>query len=78
MLTILGFGMVATFMFLIMTKRLSPLVALILIPVLFALVAGFGGEGIGTMMLEGIRTLAPTGVMLMFAILYFGIMIDAG
>jgi hypothetical protein len=30
------------------------------------------------MMLEGIRTLAPTGVMLMFAILYFGIMIDAG
>jgi Citrate transporter len=66
MLTILGFGMVATFMVLIMTKRLSPVVALIAIPVLFAL------------MLDGIRTLAPTGVMLMFAILYFGIMIDAG
>ncbi len=30
------------------------------------------------MMLDGIRNLAPTGVMLMFAILYFGIMIDAG
>ena len=78
MLTILGFGMVITFMFLIMTKRLSPMVALIVIPILFAVVGGFGGKGIGDMMLEGIKTLAPTGVMLMFAILYFGIMIDAG
>jgi citrate-Mg2+:H+ or citrate-Ca2+:H+ symporter, CitMHS family len=78
MLTFLGFAMVVTFMFLIMTKRLSPVVALIAVPVLFALVGGFGGAGIGAMMLEGIRALAPTGVMLMFAILYFGIMIDAG
>lgn len=78
MLTFLGFGMVVTFMFLIMTRRLAPMVALIVIPILFAIVGGFGGAGIGEMMLEGIRTLAPTGVMLMFAILYFGIMIDAG
>lgn len=77
-LTLLGFGMVVTFMYLIMTRRLSPLVALIAIPILFALVGGFGGHGIGEMMLDGIRTLAPTGVMLMFAILYFGVMIDAG
>jgi citrate-Mg2+:H+ or citrate-Ca2+:H+ symporter, CitMHS family len=78
LLTFLGFAMVVTFMFLIMTKRLSPVVALIAVPVIFALVGGFGGAGIGGMMLEGIRALAPTGVMLMFAILYFGIMIDAG
>ncbi len=78
MLTLLGFGMVITFMALIMTKRLSPLVALIAIPLLFALIGGFGGEDLGKMMLEGIKTLAPTGVMLLFAILYFGIMIDAG
>ena len=32
----------------------------------------------GPMMLEGIQKLAPTGIMLMFAILYFGIMIDSG
>src|SRR5690606_4711769 len=62
----------------IMTKRLSPLVALIAIPLLFALIGGFAGEELGKMMLEGIKTLAPTGVMLLFAILYFGIMIDAG
>ena len=77
-LTLLGFGMVITFMALIMTKRLSPMVALILIPVLFALVGGFGGPKLGEMMIDGVKTLAPTGVMLMFAILYFGVMIDAG
>jgi CitMHS family citrate-Mg2+:H+ or citrate-Ca2+:H+ symporter len=74
----LGFGMVTTFMTLIMMRRLSPLVALITIPVVFALVAGFAGAELGAMMLNGLRTLAPTGVMLMFAILYFGLMIDAG
>ena len=41
MLSILGFGMVITFMYLIMSKRLSPLVALITIPIIFALIGGF-------------------------------------
>ena len=36
-----------------------------------------GGMGLGPMMLDGVKKLAPTGVMLMFAILYFGLMIDA-
>lgn len=77
MLAILGFLMVCTFMFLIMTKRLTPLIALMVIPVLFAIIGGFT-SGIGEMALNGVKELAPTGVMLMFAILYFGIMIDAG
>jgi CitMHS family citrate-Mg2+:H+ or citrate-Ca2+:H+ symporter len=70
--------MVVVFMILIMTKRASPMVALIAVPIVFALVAGFGGEKLGEMMLSGIQTLAPTGVMLLFAILYFAVMIDAG
>ncbi|HHW4681517.1 MAG TPA: CitMHS family transporter [Xylella taiwanensis] len=77
MLTVLGFGMVITFMYLIMSKRLSPLVSLIIVPIVFALAGGFGTH-ISDMMLEGIKKIAPTGVMLMFAILYFGVMIDAG
>jgi len=76
-LSIFGFAMVATFMALIMTRRLSPLVALIVVPIAFGLLAGFGG-GLGPMMLDGISKIAPTGVMLMFAILYFGVMIDSG
>jgi len=77
LLTLLGFGMVLTFMTLIMTKRLSPLVALISVPIVFALIGGFAPT-MGAMMLDGIRKIAPTGVMLMFAILYFGVMIHAG
>ena len=77
MITVLAFALVATFMTLIMTKRLSPLVALILIPTLFGLIAG-QAAGLGDMMLEGVKSLAPTGIMLVFAILYFGLMIDAG
>ena len=77
MLTILAYTMIVVFMALIMTKRLSAMVALILVPIVFGLIGGFG-MGLGPMMLDGIKKLAPTGVMLMFAILYFGIMIDAG
>ncbi|MGO4303754.1 CitMHS family transporter [Cupriavidus sp. RAF12] len=77
MLTLLAYSMVVVFMALIMTKRLSAVVALILVPIVFGLLGGFGMQ-LGPMMLDGIKKLAPTGVMLMFAILYFGLMIDAG
>ncbi len=58
-LALLGFLMVATFMTLIMTKRMTPLVALIVVPTAFALIAGFA-SGIGDMMIDGIKNLAPT------------------
>ncbi|HEY9281337.1 MAG TPA: CitMHS family transporter [Eoetvoesiella sp.] len=77
MLAILGFSMVICFMYLIMTKRLSALIALIIVPIVFAVLGGHY-TGLGSMMLDGVKTLAPTGVMLTFSILYFGIMIDAG
>ena len=77
LLTFLAYGMIVTFMALIMTKRMSVLTALTLVPIAFGLAGGFGPK-LGPMMLDGIKALAPTGVMLTFAILYFGIMIDAG
>ncbi len=77
MLSWLGFLMVAVFMYAIMSKRLSALVALIVVPVVFALIGGFTDQ-LGDMMLAGIKQIAPTGIMLLFAILYFGIMMDAG
>ena len=77
MLTLLAFAMIAVFMALIMTKRMSVLTALILVPIAFALIGGFGRD-LGPMMLDGVRSLAPTAVMLLFAILFFSIMIDVG
>jgi len=76
-LAILGFLMVLTFTVLIMTRLLSAMTALILIPTLFALIGGFA-SGMGGMMLAGVSKLAPTGLMLMFAILYFSILNDTG
>ena len=77
MLTLLAFAMIVVFMALIMTKRMSVLTALILVPIAFALIGGFARE-IGPMMLDGVRALAPTAVMLLFAILFFSVMIDVG
>lgn len=76
-LTLLAYALIVVFMALIMTKRLSVLTALILVPIVFALLGGFGPK-VGPMMLDGVRAIAPTGVMLMFAILYFSLMIDVG
>lgn len=77
MLSFLGYGMIVVFMILIMTKKLSALTALTIIPILFALIAGFGGE-MGEMMIEGLKKVAPTAIMVIFAILYFCTMFDTG
>ncbi|WKX69555.1 CitMHS family transporter [Streptomyces sp. XD-27] len=77
MLTILGFGMIATFLVLIMLKKMSPLAALVLIPALFCVLVGKGAH-LGDYALDGLGSLAPTAAMLMFAIIYFGVMIDVG
>ncbi|MGW0868601.1 CitMHS family transporter [Streptomyces sp. NPDC002611] len=77
MLTILGFAMIATFLVLIMMKKMSPIAALVLIPALFCVFVGKGAH-LGDYVLDGVTDLAPTAAMLMFAIVYFGVMIDVG
>lgn len=89
MLTVLGLGMILCFMYLIMSRKMTALAALTLIPIVFALITyglsfyidsigHFELKELGEMMLDGVKKLAPTGVMLLFAILYFAIMIDTG
>lgn len=77
MITILAYSMIAVFMTTIMTRFLTALIALILVPAVFAAAAGFL-PGLPDMMIDGIKSIAPTGVLLLFAILYFGLMIDVG
>ena len=78
MLAFLGFATIAVFLILIMTRRLSVITALVLVPVLFGLIAGFSFYELGEMSLTGIKQVAPTGILLMFAVLYFATMLDAG
>lgn len=97
-LTILSWLMIIVFMFMIMTKRLSPFTSLIIVPLVFVLIGScmglyatpeveelMGGKGIldqflvvGEWIKMGVTKTAPTGVMLLFAILYFAIMLNAG
>lgn len=96
-LAILGFVTVIAMLVLIMTKKASPLVALIAVPVITGIIAcafvvtdpenapgvvdfvanfkSLGGMITGS---KGIGSVAATGVMFIFSILFFGILTDAG
>jgi CitMHS family citrate-Mg2+:H+ or citrate-Ca2+:H+ symporter len=77
MLPLLGFLTILVLLAVILGKKMSPLVALIAIPTIAALLAGFG-LGTGKFMLDGIKSIAPIAGMFVFAILFFGILKDAG
>lgn len=61
----------------ILTKRLSPLAALIAVPIIGALVGGFG-VGTGKFIVQGLQNIAPVVAMFIFAIIFFGVLTDAG
>ena len=100
-LAILGFVTVILMLVLIMTKKASPLVALIAVPVITGIISCFfiaavpAGAPEGTAAVvdfvanfkslggmitgsKGIGSVAATGVMFIFSILFFGILTDAG
>ena len=77
MLAILGALTILVLLALIMLDLASPIVALIAVPVIASLVAGFGLTT-AKFMLAGIGAIAPVAGLFVFAILYFGIMTDAG
>jgi len=76
-LALLGFVTIGVFLTLILFTRTSVLAALVLVPVAAALIGGFAG-GLAEMTGEGLRTVAPVAALMMFAVLYFGLMIDVG
>jgi CitMHS family citrate-Mg2+:H+ or citrate-Ca2+:H+ symporter len=76
-LAILGFATIAAFMTAVMTHRLSAYTALVLLPLVAGLVAGQGPK-LGAFALDGVIKVAPTASLLLFAVLFFSIMIDAG
>jgi citrate-Mg2+:H+ or citrate-Ca2+:H+ symporter, CitMHS family len=77
MLAALGFATVSTLLVGILSKRVSPLVALICFPIVASLCAGFGLET-ARFALAGIQGISSVIGMFVFAILFFGIMTDAG
>lgn len=76
-LALAGLLTVVIMLALIMTKRLSAMVALIAVPLVAALAMGFGLEA-GKFIVSGITSIAPIAVMFIFAIIFFGVVSDAG
>ncbi len=77
MLAWLGLFTIVILLAAILSKRMSPLVALIAIPIAAALVGGFAWKT-SAFIVTGVRGIAPIAGMFVFAILYFGVMNDAG
>ena len=77
MLAIVGFLAIIILLAAILSEKMTPMTALVVVPVAAALVAGFGLKTAG-FMVHGIQNVATVAGMFIFAILYFGIMTDAG
>lgn len=77
MLALIGALAIAALFVLILSQRLSPLVALIAVPIVAALAAGFGLSTAGYAV-KGVQNIGPVAGMFIFAILFFGILTDAG
>ncbi|MED4017871.1 CitMHS family transporter [Sutcliffiella cohnii] len=78
MLSIIGFATILTIVILLLKGRISPIIGLVLVPIIGALIAGFGIAEIGGFFSEGIDKVINVVIMFIFAILFFGIMQDAG
>jgi CitMHS family citrate-Mg2+:H+ or citrate-Ca2+:H+ symporter len=77
MLALLGVITIGVLLLVIMTKWMSPLIALILIPLAASLIGGFGWDT-SKFIVGGLQSLAPVVGMFVFAILFFGVVTDAG
>ena len=77
MLALLGVATIVVLLAAILSRRMSALVALIVVPVAASLIGGFGLQT-SHFVIGGVKALAPVVGMFVFAILYFGTITDAG
>lgn len=77
MLTAFGVATIAILLILVLFRVTSVLIALVVVPVVMGLIAGFGRD-VGAFALTGVLSVSGTATMLGFAVLYFGVMNDAG
>ncbi|WP_110598347.1 CitMHS family transporter [Salinicola lusitanus] len=78
MLTIIGLGIIIAIVALLLTERVTPIIALSMVPLIGALIAGFGPADIAGFFESGLQDVANVAVMFIFAILFFGVLQDVG
>ncbi len=77
MLALWGLITIVGMILAIASRRVSPLVALLLFPVATAIASGFGLHT-GAFAIAGLRAIAPVVAMFLFAILFFGVLTEIG
>ena len=78
MLAWAGFLTIGVILALLLSNRVAAVMALAGVPIVFALIAGFGPAEIGEFVADGLGGVVGVTVMFIFAITYFGVMRDAG
>lgn len=78
MLALTGVVVICCVLLGIMSKKTSPLVALISFPFIGAMVLGFSPSEASAFIIQGLKDIIPVTGMIIFAILYFGVVSDAG
>ena len=78
MLSLVGLLVIGIVVILLLTGKTSPLVGMVAIPIIGAFILGYNLNELNGFFKEGLDTVIPVAVMFIFAILFFGVMSDAG
>lgn len=78
MLSIIGLLTIVVIVGLLISNKVTPIAALVLVPIVAAFAAGFNFGEIGEFFNSGISDVMSVVVMFIFAILFFGVMQDVG
>jgi len=78
MLALIGFALMIVLMFVLIKEKMAPPLAFILLPIIAAVLAGFGVADISEFIKTGMKTMMNTAILFIFSISYFTLMSDAG
>ncbi|KIP98529.1 MULTISPECIES: citrate:proton symporter [Pseudomonas] len=78
MLTLIGLLTIFSLVALLLSGRMSPVLPLIVVPLLGAFCAGFGPTEISVFFTDGVGRVITIATMFIFAITFFGVMQDTG
>ena len=78
MLTFIGLAIIVIIVALLLTEKVSPVIAMVIVPLIGVLVAGFDLGQVKDFYTDGTRSVIQIVIMFIFAILFFGIMSDVG
>lgn len=78
MLSLVGYATIVVILALLLSQRVSPVVALAGIPIVGALIAGNSPTEVAGFIAEGLGGVVGVVAMFVFAIIFFGILRDAG